>query len=86
MSKSITRYDSGVNDCLEFVYKGNVVAVGAFEDHVKLNFFRGAIQEICSQPPFRQMGDVRSVVRRFGGDPTRLRQTVADLQRRLYAA
>jgi len=25
-----------------FAYKGNVVAVGAFKDHVKLNFFKGA--------------------------------------------
>ena len=26
-------------------YKGNVVAVGAFADHVKLNFFKGAALE-----------------------------------------
>jgi hypothetical protein len=25
-----------------FAYKGNVVAAGAFKDHVKLNFFKGA--------------------------------------------
>ena len=25
-----------------FAYKGNVVAVGVFKDHVKLNFFQGA--------------------------------------------
>lgn len=25
-----------------FAYKGNVVATGAFKDHVKLNFFKGA--------------------------------------------
>ena len=25
-----------------FAYKGNVVAVGAFKEHVKLNFFKGA--------------------------------------------
>jgi len=25
-----------------FAYKGNVVAIGAFKDHVKLNFFKGA--------------------------------------------
>jgi hypothetical protein len=37
-------------------------------------------------PPFRQMGDVRDVIRRFGGDPARLRQTLADLQHRLYTA
>jgi hypothetical protein len=37
-------------------------------------------------PPFRQMGDVRGVIRRFGGDPTRLRQTLDDLQRHIYAA
>lgn len=35
-------------------------------------------------PPFRQMGDVRGVLRRFGGDPGRLRQALAELQRRLY--
>ena len=26
-----------------FAYKGNVVAIGAFKDHVKLNFFKGAV-------------------------------------------
>lgn len=36
--------------------------------------------------PFSQMGDVRGVIRRFGGDPARLRQTLTDLQGRLYAA
>ena len=36
-------------------------------------------------PPFRQMGDVRGVLRRFGGDPAALRQTLLDLQQRLYA-
>jgi hypothetical protein len=25
-----------------FAYKGNIVATGAFKDHVKLNFFKGA--------------------------------------------
>jgi len=25
-----------------FAYKGNVVAIGAFKDHLKLNFFKGA--------------------------------------------
>jgi hypothetical protein len=25
-----------------FVHKGNVVALGAFKDHVKINFFKGA--------------------------------------------
>ncbi len=25
-----------------FAYKGNVVAIGAFKDHIKLNFFKGA--------------------------------------------
>ena len=28
-----------------FAQKGNVVAVGAFKDHVKLNFFKGAVLE-----------------------------------------
>ena len=28
-----------------WAYKGNVVAIGAFEDHVKLNFFKGASLE-----------------------------------------
>ena len=37
-------------------------------------------------PPFRQMGDVRGVMRRFGGDAARLRQTLIEVQRRLYAA
>lgn len=35
-------------------------------------------------PPFRQMGDVRGVIRRFGGDAARLRQTMQEMQRRLY--
>src|SRR5262245_33440609 len=25
-----------------FAYKGNVVAIGAFKEHIKLNFFKGA--------------------------------------------
>jgi len=37
-------------------------------------------------PPFRQMGDVRGVIRRFGGDAGRLCQTLTALQQRLYAA
>lgn len=37
-------------------------------------------------PPFQQMGDVRGVLRRFGGDPAQLRHTMTELQRRLYAA
>jgi type I restriction enzyme R subunit len=36
-------------------------------------------------PPFRQMGEVRGVIGRFGGDTARLRQTLDELQRRLYA-
>lgn len=35
--------------------------------------------------PFRQMGEVRGVIRRFNGDPQKLRQTMDDIQRRLYA-
>jgi len=31
------------------------------------------------------MGEARGVLRRFGGDPQRLRATVTELQRRLYA-
>jgi type I restriction enzyme R subunit len=34
--------------------------------------------------PFRQMGEVRGVVRRFSGDAQRLKQTMDELQRRLY--
>ncbi|MCL4266667.1 MAG: DEAD/DEAH box helicase family protein [Anaerolineae bacterium] len=37
-------------------------------------------------PPFRQMGDVRGVIRRFDGDAAQLRQTLTEIQRRLYAA
>lgn len=36
--------------------------------------------------PFRQMGETRGVIHRFGGDATALRQTLLDLQQRLYAA
>jgi len=35
--------------------------------------------------PFREMGEARGVLRRFGGDPLRFRATMAELQRRLYA-
>ena len=35
--------------------------------------------------PFREMGEVRGVVARFG-DARRLRETIDELQRRLYAA
>lgn len=31
-----------------FAHKGNVVALGAFKDHVKLNFFKGAALEDAS--------------------------------------
>lgn len=37
-------------------------------------------------PPFRQMGEVRGVVKRFGGDANQLRETMMEMQRRLYAA
>ncbi len=36
--------------------------------------------------PFREMGEARGVLRRFGGDPQQFRLTMAELQRRLYAA
>jgi type I restriction enzyme R subunit len=36
--------------------------------------------------PFREMGEVRGVLRRFGNDPERLRQALNELQERLYAA
>lgn len=36
--------------------------------------------------PFRQMGEVRGVIRRFGGDANHLRQTIDELQRRLYTS
>ena len=50
----------------------------------------GGLQQITDPAifrvsPFRQMGEVRGVIRRFGGDPQRLRQTMDELQRRLYA-
>jgi type I restriction enzyme R subunit len=34
-------------------------------------------------PPFKAMGELRGVVQRFGGTEP-LRQTLAELQRRLY--
>lgn len=37
-------------------------------------------------PPFRQMGEVRGVIGRFGGDVTQLRGALDELQRRLYAS
>lgn len=36
-------------------------------------------------PPFRQMGEARGVIGRFGGDAGRVRQALVELQRRLYA-
>lgn len=36
--------------------------------------------------PFREMGEVRGVLRRFSGDPKRLSATIIELQQRLYAA
>jgi type I restriction enzyme R subunit len=36
--------------------------------------------------PFREMGEVRGVINRFGGDAQRLRNAVDEIQRRLYAA
>jgi hypothetical protein len=36
--------------------------------------------------PFREMGEARGVLRRFGGDPQRFRATMTELQRRLYTA
>jgi type I restriction enzyme R subunit len=36
--------------------------------------------------PFREMGETRGIVNRFGGDVKHLRQTLDELQRRLYAA
>jgi type I restriction enzyme, R subunit len=35
-------------------------------------------------PPFRQMGEARGVIRRFGGNADDVRQALAELQRRLY--
>lgn len=35
--------------------------------------------------PFREMGEARGVLRRFGGDPQRFRAAMTELQRRLYA-
>lgn len=36
--------------------------------------------------PFREMGEVRGVINRFGGNAQRLRNAVDEIQRRLYAA
>ncbi|MDX2136932.1 MAG: DEAD/DEAH box helicase family protein [Chloroflexota bacterium] len=36
--------------------------------------------------PFQQMGEVRGVIRRFSGDPQQLKQTMEELQRRLYTS
>ncbi len=50
----------------------------------------GGLQEVIDPAvfrvsPFREMGEVRGVVARFGGDARRLRDTVDEIQRRLYA-
>lgn len=42
--------------------------------------------QIFRVSPFREMGEMRGVTRRFGNDAGRLRDTLAELQRRLYAA
>ena len=36
--------------------------------------------------PFREMGEARGVLRRFGDDPRRFQATMTEIQRRLYAA
>jgi len=36
--------------------------------------------------PFREMGEVRGVLKRFGGDAQQLRAVLDEVQRRLYAA
>lgn len=35
--------------------------------------------------PFHEMGELRGVVQRFGGDPRRLRSTIDEIQQRLYS-
>ncbi|MEZ4616431.1 MAG: type I restriction-modification enzyme R subunit C-terminal domain-containing protein [Caldilineaceae bacterium] len=50
----------------------------------------GGLQEMTNPgvfrvSPFREMGEVRGVINRFG-DVQTLRQTLAELQQRLYAA
>lgn len=42
--------------------------------------------EVFRVSPFREMGEVRGVLSRFGGKPQRFRETMSELQRRLYAA
>jgi len=42
--------------------------------------------EVFRVSPFREMGEVRGVLHRFGGNPERFRETMSELQRRLYAA
>lgn len=36
--------------------------------------------------PFREMGEVRGVIKRFGGQPQQLRHALDEMQRRLYAS
>ena len=50
----------------------------------------GGLQEMTDPAvlrvsPFREMGEARGVLRRFGSDPQRFRATMTELQRRLYA-
>ncbi len=52
--------------------------LGGLQEMTNLTIFRVS--------PFQEMGEARGVLRRFGGDPQQFRQTMADLQRRLYAA
>lgn len=40
--------------------------------------------QIFRVSPFREMGELRGVVQRFGGDPKSLRRTIDDIQKRLY--
>ncbi len=51
----------------------------------------GGLQEMTNPAvfrvsPFREMGEVRGVINRFGGDAQQLRQTLSEIQQRLYAA
>ncbi len=52
-----------------------------------LTLIRQEMTAFCNHTsPFREMGETRGVLRRFGGDPQRFRATMIELRRRLYAA
>lgn len=86
----------GVTRCAESQFKayscfltqlgiGNVVLTAMMEKYRLGGLRQVSDPAIFRLPPFKAMGELRAVSQRFGGTGE-LRQTMTELQRRLYAA